>query len=262
MIVLNENDWAYEMIQSKSLGKKPYETLCRVARYYIEKKGYTKREVRAELDKFLLKCDPTASIPKWSDTLDYAVKSAFKYKSVAIDMICITKNEMDVIDALDGRQTKRLAFTLLCLSKYWDAVSDSDNHWVNNKDSDIMRMANINTSIKRQSLLYHMLNEKGLIDFSKKVDNTNVRVLFGDYADTSEVVLKVTDFRNLGYQYMMHHGESYFVCDNCGITTKMRNPSVGRKQKYCPDCANQIKMQQIINSVMKKRKPVQVTENV
>ena len=33
-IVLKENDWAEKMIQSKSLGKKPSETLRRVARYY------------------------------------------------------------------------------------------------------------------------------------------------------------------------------------------------------------------------------------
>lgn len=52
MIVLNENDWAVEMIQSRSLGRKPYETLCRVAKYYIDKKGYSKKEVRKTMDDF------------------------------------------------------------------------------------------------------------------------------------------------------------------------------------------------------------------
>ena len=253
MIVLNENDWAYEMIQSESLGRKPYETLCRVARYYIEEKEYSKKETRMELERFLIKCEPTASIPKWSNTLDRVMNVAYKYKSVCIDELTITKKEMELIDSLDSRQARRLAFTLLCLSKYWDLVSNSDKHWVNSKDSEIMRLANINTSIKRQSLLYHTLNEQGMIEFSKKVDNTNVRVLFGDYNDNSEIAMVITDTRNLGYQYMMYHGEPYFICENCGVTTKMRNPNVGRKQKYCTDCANKIKMQQIINSVMRRK---------
>ena len=42
-IVLKENDWAEKMIQSKSLGKKPSETLRRIARYYIDN-GYEKKK--------------------------------------------------------------------------------------------------------------------------------------------------------------------------------------------------------------------------
>ena len=78
-IVLKENDWAEKMIQSKSLGKKPSETLRRVARYYIDN-GYTKKkELRQKLDIFLLQCDPVASLPKWDAALEYAATSAFRY---------------------------------------------------------------------------------------------------------------------------------------------------------------------------------------
>ncbi len=246
MIVLNENDWAAEMIQSQSLGRKPYETLCRVAKYYADRMGYSRKEVRRMMDTFLIQCDPNASIPKWSNTIDYAVSKAFKYKAIEIDKIDISDREMEKIMSLDGRQLQRLAFTLLCLSKYWDYVNPNGGHWVNSKDSDIMRMANINTSIKRQSLLYHTLKELGLIQFSKKVDNTNVRVLFQEDGDA---VVSITDMRNLGYQYLMYRGEPYFTCENCGITTKRKNLS-GRAPKYCPECANRIKIQNSVNAVM------------
>ena len=36
-IVLNEYEWAERAIKDKSLGKKPYETLSRVAKYYTYK---------------------------------------------------------------------------------------------------------------------------------------------------------------------------------------------------------------------------------
>ena len=250
-IVLNEHEWAKEQIDNKSLGSKPYETFCRVARYYLDE-GMSKRNVRKQLDSFLLMCEPTASLPKWSETLDYAVARATKYSAIDIDHIDISKSEMDKIDSLNGRQVRRLAFTLLCLAKYWDVVNVHGDHWVNSKDSDIMRMANINTSIKRQSLMYHTLCELGMVRFSKKIDNTNVRV---NFIDNGEPIMQVSDFRNLGYQYLKYHGEPYYKCENCGITVKVKNNGVGRKPKYCSSCAMEIHVQQAINSVMQRRAP-------
>lgn len=247
-IVLNEHEWARDMIESRSLGAKPFETLSRVAKYYIDK-DYSKKEVRGMLDTFLLQCEPTASLPKWSETLDHAVARALKYDAIKIDGIEITKPEMERIDALEGKQIRRLAFTLLCLAKYWDIVNPQGDHWVNSKDSDIMRMANINTSIKRQSLMYFNLNEVGMVQFSKKVDNTNVRVCFIVPGGTAMVI---TDLRNLGYQYLKYHGEPYFECQNCGITVKNEN-TTGRKPKYCRECAVETHTQQTVNSVMRQR---------
>ncbi len=248
-IVLREHEWAENMIRSKTLGKKPSETLSRVARYYIDK-GYNKKETRNFLDTFLIQCEPTSSLPKWSDALDYALARALKYDAIDIDGIDITKPEMDKIDALDGKQIKRLAFTLLCLAKYWKIVMPNGDSWVNNKDNEIMAMANINTSIKRQGMMYRTLRECGMVQFSKKVDNTNVRVCF---AEDGDVVMHVTDFRNLGYQYLKYHGEPYFECKNCGITTKYSNPSKTGGQKYCNSCAYEINIQKAVNSTMNRR---------
>lgn len=248
-IVLKEHEWAENMIRSKSLGKKPSETLGRVARYYIDK-GYNKKDTRNFLDTFLIQCEPTSSLPKWSDALDYALSRALRYEAIDIEGIDITKPEMDKIDALEGKQIKRLAFTLLCLAKYWKIILPLGDYWVNNKDNEIMAMANINTSIKRQGAMYWSLRECGMIQFSKKVDNTNVRVCF---VEDGETVIRITDFRNLGYQYLKYHGEPYFECENCGLTTKINEPNRGRRQKYCRDCAVAINTQQRVNSVMRHR---------
>lgn len=248
-IVLNERDWAEEMIASRSLGKKPFETMCRVARYYFDN-GFSRKKIRRMLDSFLIQCDPSASLTKWSDALDHAVSRAMKYEAINIDSIDITVPEMEKIDSLDGRQLKRLAFVLLCLAKYWNIVLRRPDGWVNNKDSDIMRMANINTSIKRQSLMFSKLKQSGLIDFSRKVDNTNVRVCF--FSD-GDIAMRVTDFRNLGYQYMMYHGGPYFVCANCGMTVKESSPR-GRKQIYCRKCANDVAIQRRVNNAMTRRR--------
>lgn len=248
-VVLRENEWAEHMIEQRSLGKKPSETLRRVARYYLDK-GFAAKDVRSRLDSFLLRCDPEASIYKWSGILDYAVGSASKYKSIFIESIDITDAEMKQIDELDGKQVRRLAFTLLCLSKYWKIVIPGSDCWVNNKDNEIMALANINTSIKRQGAMYMALRDAGMIQFSRQVDNTNVRVCFAQDGNT---VLHITDFRNLGYQYMMYHGEPYFECTNCGITTKIRNSENRRRQKYCSECAAKIRIKRNVEAVMRHR---------
>ena len=248
-IVLNEYDWAERAIKDKALGKKPYETLSRVAKYYTYK-NYARKEVRRLLDEFLLQCEPAASLVTWSDTLDSATKYATKYPLIMIDEILVTKPEMEKIDALPGKQLRRLAFTLLCISKYLYTVSESTNYWVNTPDNEIMKMANINTSIKRQSSMFGQLKDAGMIRFSKQIDNLSVQVLF---AEDGDAALRVTDFRNLGYQYMKYHGEPYFECAHCGLTDKIKSATQRRPQKYCAQCAVEIRTRQNVNSVMRLR---------
>lgn len=253
MIVMNENKWAKEMIDERSLGKKPYETLRRVARYYIDELGYEKKDVRNALDEFILACNPASSLVKWSDTADRAVSHAMKNKAIIIDSIDITEPELNKISTVDSIQAQRLAFTLLCLSRYWDIANGSSDHWVNTKDNEIMKMANVSVSTKRQCLLYSQLNELGMVQFSRRVDNTNVRVVFCEDGDTA---MSITDLRNLGYQYLLYRGGPYKVCESCGLTFKLNNRKTGRPQKYCPSCAAAIRIQQSVSSVMRRRAPI------
>ncbi len=248
-IVLNEYDWAERMIENHDLGKKPLETLTRVSKYYLEN-GYRKKEIRELLDTFMLQCDPQAPLVHWSGLLDKIAKNADKYPLIRIDGVDITDKELERIEGLEGKQVRRLAFTLLCVAKYWDAVSEQNNHWVNSQDKEIMQMANINTSIKRQSAMFADLRTAGLVRFSTKIDNLNVQVLFTEAGKTA---IHIQDFRNLGYQYLKHYGGPYFECVNCGITVKTQEPGRGRKQKYCPSCAAEIRMRQNIASVMRRR---------
>ena len=248
-IVLNEYEWAEAMLANCTLGKKPVETLSRISKYYYSN-HYSKKDIRRLLDQFVLQCDPTASLVRWSDTLDRIAKGADRYPLICLDGISVTDHELKTIESLSGKQLRRLAFVLLCSAKYYDAVSESNNHWANSSDHEIMQMANINTSVKRQSAMYGELMEAGLIRFSKKVDNLNVQVLFTEDGETE---MYIRDFRNLGYQYLKHYGGTYFECVNCGITVKERNPSCGRKQKYCDACAAEISTRQSIESVIRRR---------
>ena len=238
-IVLKESEWAKNAIETHQLGKSPYETIRRVARYYIDA-GQSKAQVASEVERFVVACDPTTSLSKVDNLIRSAVASAIRHEAVDVGYIGVTQAELCAIKSITtGRQAERLAFTLLCLSKYWNIYNGCSSYWVNSKDSEIMQIANIKTSIKRQCKLYKDLKDAGLISFSWKVDCTNVKVNFAN--DDSDVVLKISDFRNLGNQYLMYIGEPYFICAECGLVTKKNGASTGRKQKYCAECAMSVK---------------------
>lgn len=233
-VVLNEREYAEQVLRECSLGQKPTETLCRVARYYAQ--WYKRAEVHRLLEEFMLKCDPGINIVKWQVTIDRVMKYASKYELVDITHIPVTQAEMDICDGLEGKQMKRLMFTLICLAKLANEINPKNDGWVNRPDKEIFKMANIVTSIKRQSLMLNDLRSMGLIRFSRKVDNININVRC---IQDGEAVIHISDFRNLGYQYMRHCGEPYFECCLCGLVIKRTNNS----QKYCHDCAVEMNRQ-------------------
>lgn len=114
-IVLNEREWAENAITSRQLGKKPVETLSRVARYYCQCEKYKKKEVRGKLEDFLLQCDPGVILVKWSDTIDRIVRSSDKFPLIELEGIDITEAELQTVRSLDGKQLQRLAlYSSMC----------------------------------------------------------------------------------------------------------------------------------------------------
>lgn len=246
-IILNEREYAENIINNKDLGKHPVDSLARAARYWTQCCGYKKKEVRRKVEELLIASDPQAILVKWAATIDKIVKQSDKYKIIELDGVPITKSEIDSISKLARVQDRRLAFSLLCVAKYWDMVSDKNDHWVNTNDGEIMKMANVSTTAARQNQMVHRLVESGLIQLSKKVDNLNMQVMYID--NDSPVVLTVYDYRNLGNQYQMYRKERYMLCENCGLCIKRNSNS----QKYCKQCAAELYIRSSVESVMRKR---------
>lgn len=248
-IILNELEWTKKAMAENDLGQNAAETLGRVAKYYAML-GYKKADIRKEVEAFFLRCKPYASVVCWSDTIESAVKYGMKHQFIMIDRVVVTKPEMEKIKAVKGVQAQRLAFTLLCIAKFTMLVEPKTDGWVNT-ERDIMKMANINTSYKRQNLLYGQLLDEGMLQASKRITNLNVRVL---YMEDGEAELAITDYRNLGNQYMKYLGKPYFVCKNCGQTVKIPANANPWSMKYCPDCAAQVKIKKSVDSVMRRRR--------
>ena len=81
------------------------------------------------------------------------------------------------------------------------------------------------------------LENTGLISFSNKNDNLNMKVNFID--NDNEVVLKIKDFRELGYEYQNYIGDGNFIrCSECGRLVRKKT----NNQIYCNNCAIEINL--------------------
>lgn len=234
-IVLNEKEWAREAIESLSLGRKPYETIVRVAKYY-KSEGYRKSEVRRRVEDFMIRCNPRISLVKWESSITAAVNVAEKYRPICMSGIVVTEPEMKRIEQLQSVLQQRVMFTLVCLAKYGNAINKSNGNWVNFEQTDIFQLANVTLSSKRQALMINELWQAGYVGYSCLVDNTNLSVKILEEGDEA---MFVDDFRNLGNQYMRYHGGSYFECEGCGLVLKVNSTSA--HQKYCKECADSVK---------------------
>lgn len=228
-IILDERSWAENAINGLDLGKKPSSTIARLGRYYYSN-GYSKSDIQQLLKEFIIKCDPSARIAQWEPFIESVAKHSDKYPLIDLDGIEITKQELEKIGEIHAKNHRKLMFTMLCLAKYGNAVSPKNNNWVNFPSKDIFVLANIKVTTVRQSLMINDLWQAGYIGYSNLVDNVNINVkIVSD--DNTEML--VTDFRNLGNQYLQHVEGGYIQCECCGACVK----ATSNRRMYCPDCA-------------------------
>ena len=212
---MNERRRAEDILGSVSETKNPIHNVYLLARYYYAQ-GMKQKEVSERIEDYLRQF-PFLVLPKWQKTVDKIIEKAKGKELIEIESIGITEKELATIAQLRKESLKKLAFAMLCIAKYFNTIRPENNSWVNTPDKDVFRMADIRTlDYKRQQKLIRELYLLGLVGYSKVVDNINLQVLFVD-AD-AEPVLHISQFDDLGYQYLEYVGDPSIVhCKCCGI---------------------------------------------
>jgi len=75
-------------------------------------------------------------------------------------------------------------------------INPANDGWVTQKWSAIFRMAHVQAGKERQAAMLHTLREKGLIAFSRGVDNLHIHVLF--FRPASQTACALDDLREPG----------------------------------------------------------------
>lgn len=228
---MNERRRAEDILSSVQETTNPIHNVYLLSRYYYAQ-GMRQKEVLEKIEDYLRQF-PFLVLPKWQQTVDKIVAKAKGKGLIEIEYVDITEKELAEIAKLRKESLKKLAFTLLCIAKYFNTIRPENNSWVNTPDKDVFRMADIRTlDCKRQQQLIRELYLLGLIGYSKVVDNVNLQVLFVD-AET-EPVLHIYQFDDLGYQYLEYVGDPSIVhCKCCGKLIK----KTSCRKDYCDECA-------------------------
>lgn len=234
-IILNEKKYVEDLIVNPAKENVTSQNVWLVAKYYSEL-GYNKAKTTDMVEHFLLRNDPRCNLVTMSNMIDHAVKNAGKKKLLQIESIPVTFAEMDVVDGLSALVDRKVLFTLICLAKLSNEITGTESCWVNHSVREIFELANAySMTNQKRNMLIHKLYKQGLVAFSKRIDNTNIQVKCINY--NSDACLQVSDYRNLGNQYLRYKGGPYFECEECGLVVK-RNSS---RQLYCDNCRPNVK---------------------
>lgn len=228
--ILDERSYVEEMINDNNLGRKPSHTLLLAGRLWRQQ-GYNNEEIRHMLEDFIIRSDPHASIVKWANTISWTIKILGKRDLVKLDYVPITNLEIGICSTVGMIQKQRLMFTLFALAKFNKLTNPKNEGWVSITDARLFSLANIQMGVKKQSLMLNDLYQNKYISFARGIDNTSIKVLFLDME--SPAVLRLTDMRNLGNQYMLHTQKGYMQCECCGKIVKKNS----NNQRYCKPCA-------------------------
>ncbi len=242
-VVLNETKLAEEILEKEETGNEPAATLFLLARYYRHRQNLTRKETAGKLDCFMQRCYKNYNPDLWAAMIENISDKALKYPLHEINAIRITESELERIRGIQNTKYQKLLFTMLCYAKLYNTLSENNNGWINTKIKELFRSARITVKYRKDKFLYlNDLEQTGLISFSVRNDNLNIRVNFIDM--DSESVLEIQDFRELGYEYMKYMGEGNFThCSRCHrLILKKSNKDFSTK--YCAECAKQAKNEQ------------------
>lgn len=246
--ILNENEYAESLLNGGKVKKDILAKINLLAKYFYFTKGLTVQQTVKQLKAFMNSHYEGYVDILWIDILEKTAKSVPNQKPLhEIESIPITQKELDTIALLHNMVLERYLFVMLCYCKAFNMTNDRNNDWVNMTISSLYKQARISpkgcsVSKDMYNRIYDIMHsgiqidgkEFTFISLAKKVNN-NLHIDFVDHE--GEPVLNITDFRELGYQYLyIYQKDNFIKCVNCGVLMRKHN-----KKKYCLECSRKIK---------------------
>ena len=246
-MIFNEKDFGkflYEHQTDTNLPPKTYTVweLSILAKYLRQELKKSEKEIKNGIIKFCNLNYPGFDVDVEYEKINKIMVECYKTDLRGGVSVPITKNELKTISQINNKKLEKLAFTILVLAKFCNMRNQNNNNWVMVDEYSVFKRAKITGTIQAQYSCFYSLAKMDLITYSRKVDNINVKVGFID--NESDIVLRIDDLRELGYQYLMYKGEKFIKCAECGIVTR----ATVHNKRYCKNCAG---YQPILSKVIK-----------
>ena len=237
-IILDEERYAESILKNGVINDKIPNILNILAKYYYHVFGYRKKKIQKLLTEFMELNYNNYCLNKvqWDETIEKIAAKTGKSRLFKSAGVCITKPEMHVITSIRDEKLERIYFALMCIAKLWNQKKENNNGWVNLDLKSVFELARVNAKRRERNFKINDLYAKNLIDLPKNITNTSIKVL--EINENGDEELFVSDFRELGYEYLKYKGQNFIRCANCGILTRGNKRDT---KKYCNACAGYLK---------------------
>ncbi len=228
MFVLNEKEYAEKCLKDGIVDKNPYQVISILAKYYYHHCDFKRKQIINLLMDYLKKYYPRYELneERWISAVEKLATNAKKERLYEFSGVKITNSEISTIKSIKNKTLEKLAFASLCLAKLHNLKNQNNNGWVNTDTGDVFKTAHISCTTFEQDVKLNKLYLLGLVEFPEKNDSLNYRITFID--DHSDEELFISDFRELGYEYLNYLGENFIRCAECGLLVRP-----GKNKKYC-----------------------------
>lgn len=238
MYILNEKEYIRDILAS---GKKPDVIsngylITLIAKYYFDREKSSEDLIEIVKKKILDFNIEGYQEYRYANKIKKTCIELYELESEnlfrELEYVPIYEKELKVVESLPNDRQKKFMFTLYAIARYMNC-----DGWINKKDSkglsEVFKLANITLSSDKKNELLNDLYSNGYIHFGKKINNLNIQVELSDENDN--VVYKITEFNNIGNQYIGNFKKGYKQCKCCG--KKIKNTVVNKL--YCNKCAKE-----------------------
>ncbi len=241
-LILNEKEIVDKALKEGYIDQnKPSKTVIMLTKYYLGE-GKTKKETFDLIDKFMSKNYKNYKFINWQSKINKEINKTYKkgdFELFQLDNIIIYHEELVVIKNINDLKLEKLAFALLVYAKIYNKINGNNTNWVNSELKYVFSDAKIYINIKNQMLMINKLVNLDLIRVSRKVDCTNIIVLFA--RNNGNIAFKIDNFQNIIYYYLkLFNPKRFKECKECGALIKITSNHI----MYCRNCWKEIRLEQ------------------
>lgn len=231
-LVLNEKEVLNRALEEGVVESRPGVTIGVLAKHYFSI-GQSREQVISSIDSFMGDNYQGYTFTKWQESIGRTVNYAENKKDfelVHIDKINVYKNEIETIRNIANLRLERLAFVLLVYARIYNHLNRNEKNWVNEDLGYVFGDTGMAVGNEEGALMVRKLYNMGLVQPTKLVNSTNIKVLFANSDD--DIAIEVSDFRDIVFYYLKYIGDSVGNCEVCRRFIKLTS----NRKKYCKEC--------------------------
>ena len=232
MIVFDEYNYALELDNQKI--DTTYNIIKKgivLAKLYFSQ-GLDEKEVYSKLCRKLIVLDSGGNYEVKQAKINIMISMAKNNPELKRRELSFSEYELKIISSLSTKSLQVFAFVMLCLFKF----NDNNRFYINERE--VFRLAGLSWSGTDFNSMIDSLYDLGLLTLcvSKPRGAVATKVMYS-FTDKilqgNDTALKITDYRNLNYQYFRYFNPSgYMTCQKCGLVV----PKKSNSQKFCASC--------------------------